>query len=233
VESTLFGTGAVLTYGEDSGEDGGSIITERVLLDELIFDETEAINGIKSLRTIYRKKWVHKELLLEKWADYGDAKDKSRPARGHHGSAGEEPPRVGYSASAADMIAVYEGWHLPSKADGSDGRHVDRHRGDRARRPRCSTGPWKRKRFPLSFLDWTRLPKGLIARSLAEELVPIQIRINELLETIDVGQRTLCVPKVFYRENTINVDTWTNAFGELIQVDGDPNRAYASRRRRA
>lgn len=222
VESTLFGTGAVLTYGEDSGDDAGSIITERVMLDELIFDETEAVNGIKGLRTIYRKKWVHKELLLEKWADYGDKKDKAARRVAILTAQGKSPRETGYAANAADMIAVYEGWHLPSKADGSDGRHVIAIEGQSEA---CTlfAGEWKRKRFPLSFLDWTRLPKGLIARSLAEELVPIQIRLNEILETIDVGQRTLCVPKVFYRANTINVDTWTNAFGELIQVDGDPN----------
>jgi hypothetical protein len=223
VEATLFGSGVVQVYGEDKGDDEGEVIIERVLPDELIYDETEAVGGLKTLRTITRKRWVHRQVLLEKWLDKGEPSKKNRELR--RLAILQAPganPREYYTASAAEMIPVYESWHLPSGHDTDDGMHIIAVPGQ-DENATLFKGPWKRRRFPLSFLPWTRLPTGLIGRSLAEELVPIQIRINELLETIDSGQRLLCVPKVFYAKNSINVDTWTNAFAEMIEVNGDPN----------
>ena len=222
LDSTLFGSGVVATTGEIDGDDEGDVVIERVLRSELIFDETEAINGIKHLRSIYRKRWMHKELLLEKaegWAGESDSKKDVAARRVAIQKAAGANPRERYLVNAADMVPVYEGWHIGSKADGSDGLHVIAIEGD-SETATLFNGPWKRKRFPFSFLPWTPLPKGLIARSLAEELVPIQIRLNELLETIDAGQRLMCVPKVLFSANSINQNTWTNAFAEMIEVRG-------------
>jgi len=219
-DAALCGTGVVQVYGDDTVDDEGEVIIERVLNDELIFDETEAIDGLKSLQTLYRKRWVHKELLLERWADYGDRKDREARRDAIRRATGANP-RDYYATGVAEMVPVYEGWHLPGRRSGKDGRHVIAIEG-MTEAATLFDGPWTRKRFPFSFLPWTRLTKGLMARSLAEELVPIQIKINETLETIDAGQRLMCVPKVFYKTNTINMETWTNAFAELIQVNGDP-----------
>lgn len=226
-EATLFGSGVVQVYGDDTRDREGDVIIERVLPDELIYDETEAIHGLRSLRTLYRKKFVHRHLLLEQWVDKAKGKDmKERRQLAIKRAAGADPRE--YSLSAiADMVPVYEAWHLPTTKSSEDGYHLIAIPGQDEEA--CTLfdserdgAPWTRRNFPMAFLPWTRLPTGLIGRSLAEELVPIQIRLNELLEQIDTGQRLMCVPKVFYKANTINVDTWTNAFGELIEVTGDP-----------
>jgi len=229
-EATLFGSGVVQVYGDDTKDDEGDVVIERVLPDELIYDETEAIQGLRSLRTLYRKRFVHRQLLLEQWVDKAKGKDlKERRRLAIVRAAGADPRE--YSLSAiADMVPVYEAWHLPTTKASEDGYHLIAIPGqdDEAATLFDSErdgAPWTRRNFPMAFLPWTRLPTGLIGRSLAEELVPIQIRLNELLECIDTGQRLMCVPKVFYKANTINIDTWTNAFGELIEVTGDPQQA--------
>jgi hypothetical protein len=223
VEATLFGSGVVQVTPEDTKDGEGEVVIERCLVDEIIFDETEAIGGLRTLRTIYRKRWVHRQVLLDKWLSKDGVSKKDRELRRLAIlSASGANPREFYTVSAAEMIPVYEAWHLPSTPGADDGMHliavpgIDEY-------ATLFKGPWKRRRFPFSFLPWTRLPTGLIGRSLAEELVPIQIRLNELLETIDAGQRLMCVPKVFFQGDTIDINTWTNAFCELIQVNGPPS----------
>jgi hypothetical protein len=224
VEATLFGSGVVQVYGEDKDDDEGEVIIERVLPDELIYDETEAIGGLKTLRTLYRKRWVHRQLLLDRWCNV-DSKAVREARRVAIQMAPGANPREYYTTGMTEMVPVYEAWHLPSRHGAGDGRHLIAVPGTDEDATLFDSGPggWKRKGFPFSFLPWTKLPTGLMGRSLAEELVPIQLRINELLETIDSGQRLMCVPKVFFRKNSINVQHWTNAYAEMIEVNGDPN----------
>jgi hypothetical protein len=224
VEATLFGTGVVQVYGEDKDDDEGEVIIERVLPDELIYDETEAIGGLKTLRTLYRKRWVHRQLLLDRWCNVA-SKQVREARRVAIQLAPGANPREYYTTGMTEMVPVYEAWHLPSRHGAGDGRHLIAVPGDSENSTLFDSGPggWKRKGFPFSFMPWTKLPTGLMGRSLAEELVPIQLRINELLETIDSGQRLMCVPKVFYKAGTIDVQQWTNAYAEMIQVQGDPS----------
>lgn len=217
VDSTLFGSGVVLAAPETPTDEDGEIVIERVLCDELLFDETEAVRGLKSLRSIYRKRWIHRELLIDRWCSdkRGKAIEETRQAILLASGA---DPRGFYALEGGDMVPVYEGWHLPSRKGAKDGRHIIAIK-SAGGGFKLFGGDWTRTRFSLSFLPWNPLPCGLLGRSLAEELVPIQIKINDTIEVIDAGQNLMCVPKVFVRGDTMNMDTWTNAFAELIKVN--------------
>jgi len=220
IDATLFGSGYVHVFADRTGDEDGEVVIERVLPDELIYDETEAINGLDSLRCLYRKKWVHRELLLEQWLDKADKKNREHVRDAIDNAPGANP-REYYTSSAAEMVAVYEGWHLPSRHGSDDGTHIIAIEGT-SEYATLFKGPWKRRRFPIVGMPWNKLPVGFSGRSLAEELVPIQIRLNEILETLTAGQNMMCVPKIFAKKGSLDMDTWTNAFAELIQTNGDP-----------
>jgi len=215
-DSLLFGSGVVHTYVTDEGE----ACIDRVLPDELLIDETAALYGLKSLRDLYRHRYQHKDAVADKWLPLIKDKDERKHAeetiRGALGSRG--PSEYGNYMRGRDcMIPVYQGWHLPN-GKGEGGRYVVAVEG-----ALLYSAPWKRQRFPFDWFHWNRAGVGIWGRSLAEQLVPIQLKLNDLLETIDAGQRLNCVPRIYVQDGLVNEELISNLIAGIIPVKGNPS----------
>lgn len=165
-DACIFGTGYEKIY-----EHGGKICAERVFPDEIVVDDNEAKYGDKAVRQLFQHKEVAREVLLEAWRSQADEIGTCRLIRneGSYGAMGD----------GADLVSVVEAWHLPSTADSKDGRHVIA----------VSTAtlldePWEAETFPLAVFRWNKGPMGFYGQGIAEELTPIQVEINFLLDKI-------------------------------------------------
>jgi hypothetical protein len=79
--------------------------------------------------------------------------------------------------SVADVVTVWEAWHLPSGPGEKDGRWaicVDN--GD------LHDDEWTRETFPFRFLHWKKPKLGFWGHGIAEQLTGIQIEINRVVK---------------------------------------------------
>jgi hypothetical protein len=229
VDGALFGNG--WAYGEYDQDDEREIVIDRVLPDEMLFDETEAMYGMRNLYTLYRRKYIHRQALYrmrdEEGKLFGDDPEKRdaikrAPAVQNVGSV--------WADQGGQMVPVTFGWRLPSRKGAGDGRVLMAIGGASTADGMLITGSgigdgttllgqeWKRAKFPLCQFTYQRRPIGLYGRSLAEQLVPIQLKINEQLEVIDEGQRLLAVARVFYNNGAINTDQFDNEVARFIEL---------------
>jgi hypothetical protein len=218
VDGACFGTGVAFTDGTIDRE----VLTERVLPDEMIIDDTEAMYGRRYLGTAARKKYVHIDTLMRmpdgkggkgKLGDDRDTRQAIRNARV------ERIPGQPYRAEASQMVPVYSMWRLPSQRGAGDGRHLMMIEGRT-----LLAKEWKRSRLPFDFFIFQRKTVGIWGRSLAEQLVPIQLKINDIIDLIDDGQEA-AVPRTFYQSQTINPEDFDNELGRLIETNGPPSQA--------
>ena len=216
VDGAVFGTGIAFTELNEDGE----VITERVLPDEILIDDTAAMYGKRNLREIARKKYVHVDVLLRmpngKGGKLGDDKETRAAIRT---ARIEKVPGQPYRAEASQMVPVYSFWRLPSKAGADDGCHLIAIEGRTLLRKK-----WKRTRLPFDFFIFQRKPTGIWGRGLAEQLVPIQLKINDILDLIDDGQEA-AVPRTFYQSQMINPEDFDNELGRMIETTGPPAQA--------
>jgi hypothetical protein len=228
-DGALFGNG--WAYTEASLDDDERPITvERVLPDEMLYDETEAMYGLRDLTTIYRRKFIHRQRLYRmKGVDgkmFGDnpeirAAIKMAPAARVAGSP--------WADQGGQMVPVSFGWRLPTSKAANDGRMLVAIGGPTVEGMTLSTGGvgdgttlygkvWKRRRFPFNVFTYQRRPTGLNGRSLAEQLVPIQLKINETLERIDEGEQLNGLLRIFYEHGSINTDQFDNEVARFIEM---------------
>lgn len=228
-DGALFGNG--WAYTEASLDDDDRPITvERVLPDEMLFDETEALYGMRDLTTLYRRKFIHRQRLYrmlgangKMFADDPVKRDaiKRAPAVQNVGSI--------WADQGGQMVPVTFGWRLPSRKDANDGRMLMAIGGQTTPDGLLvSTGvgdgttlyhkEWKRQRFPFNTFIYQRRPVGLQGRSLAEQLVPTQLKINEELEKLDEGERLNGFLRIFYNQGAINPAHFDNEIARMVEM---------------
>lgn len=203
VDCALFDCGAVHLFVEN-----GRISAERVLPSELVVDENEAIDGAP--RSLYRRKFVHRDVLAEMFPDQREA-ILSAPAGGAGGVQ-----NVNSTGDQSEMVTVFEGWHLPSGPGAKDGRHrieIDRHT--------LLDEPWTKDYFPIPLMRWGRRPTGFFGQGLAEQLVGIQLEITKLVKTIAQAQNLMSVPRVLVERGSEIVKSHvSNEVGALLSYTG-------------
>jgi hypothetical protein len=228
-DGALFGNG--WSYTEASLDDDDRPITvERVLPDEMLFDETEAMYGMRDLTTLYRRKFIHRQRLYRMLDASGKmfADDPVKRAAIKHAPAVQNVGSV-WADQGGQMVPVTFGWRLPSRKDAGDGRMLVAIGGQATSDGlMMSTGvgdgttlygkEWKRKRFPFNCFTYQRRPVGLLGRSLAEQLVPIQLKINETLERIDEGEQLNALLRIFYEDGAIDADQFDNEVARFIKM---------------
>jgi hypothetical protein len=179
----VFGTGSTKAY-----RDGNKIKLEEVYPWELVIDDAEAQHR-RNLRTMYQRKYVDRYVL----ADYarrlentigrpeGDTDSMSLEDRVLSMQAAGEEVRDVLLNATADLICVYEGWHLPDSDDEEEGEETGLHMISTRTFPLCIQ-PWTRHRFPFSHYDWEKPIQGFWGKGIAEILCGVQVEMNELLQ---------------------------------------------------
>lgn len=199
VDSGVFGTGATKFFWRDGG-----LACERVLIDELIVDDSEAIYGrpIQLHQIRYVNRLVLKEMFPDREAEISQV-----------AASGTDLPQ---SPSALDMLKVIETWKLPSRKGANDGRHVIC-----IEDATLQSRNWKHDYFPFVFDRWNWNLTGFFGMGIAEEITGIQLELNKLLRSIQMAQHFACVPRV-YLENASNVNTahLNTTFGSVVKFTG-------------
>lgn len=186
-DSQIWGTGAIKFTEEDN-----DIVADRTMIDELLFDENEALYGHP--RTLYQRWYLHRDVLLERFGgkklklgtEEIDTQQVIEAARG------QRPGRETQEGDG-DMLLLYEAWHLPSNADKTDGRHAFVLDGWT-----IGDSPWKKSYFPFARTHWEDPVVGMWGRGTPELLAGIQVEIQKCLRTIQRTHDRVTIPRVFY-----------------------------------
>lgn len=203
-DSCIFGTGALKFYREDD-----CIKIDRVFIDELTVDETEAIYG--DIRQLHQTKYINKDVLKSMFPDKADEIEIA---------CAQEISQYASNSNVvrADLVPVVESWRLPTKKDAGDGRHaivIDK--------LTLFEEEYKRDYFPFLFWRWGVRPQGFWGQGIAEQLTGIQLEINKILRTIQVSMHLISIPKIFVEASSKVVSSHlNNKIGGIIKYVGQP-----------
>jgi hypothetical protein len=203
VDAQVFGDGWAKVYAEDA-----TIKVERVFPWEVIVSETEAAYGTPS--SMYHKKFIYRDVAMDLFGDTEERRGAIESARPM------DTEQVGTRHS--DMIPIYEGWHLPSKKGGKDGRHVIG-----LGLTTLADEPWTRSWFPLIPMRWADRVTGIRGIGLAEQLAGIQLEINKLLRTVQRAQHLMAVPRIYVEHGSkVLKQHINNEVGTIVEYTGSP-----------
>ena len=201
LDAAISGTGALKVY-----EDEGRIKVEWVFPDELVIDNIEGMREQPS--QIHRRKFVPRDIVAYQFPEY-EAKIRDASTVINHS----------VSNSVNDLIEIMESWHMKSGKDATDGRHsicIDN----------CTllSEPYDKDFYPIVFFRWADRPLGFWGRGIAEELVGIQMRINDILRVIQIAQELVAIPIVFIEAGSmVQADHMaTNIIARLVEYTGTP-----------
>lgn len=196
----IFGIGHMKFY---VNEKTGSVGCERVLPDELIVDDADAIYGTP--RQIHHRKYASRADLIKKYpkrqADIMRAK-----------SAFLNTAQGGVNL---DMIRIAESYLLPTEKDAKDGKKVICI--ETATLDVCD---WEKSYFPFVAWRWCSRVAGYYGLGIAEELYGTQLEINKLLQNIQTAQRLVAIPRVFVQNGSLVSAKIDNNIGAIVKHTG-------------
>lgn len=197
-DAGIFGPGFEKFYNLN-----GRICSERVIPDELIFDDDDAKYG--SPHQLFQHKEFPRETLIALYP--GKAKEI------------EGSPRIrdtmGTYNGIVDPVSCIEAWHLPSGEGEDDGRHTIC-----VGNATLVDEEWHRSSFPFADFQWSDPVLGWLGIGLAEELAPIQIEINFIAQKI---QRLMTLATSFvWKEKGSGVGKIVNKDWAQYEYTGKP-----------
>jgi hypothetical protein len=211
-DAAIFGTGFVKTTAS-----GGDVLVEKVLPTEIIVCPGDSIYG--NPRTLYQTRFVARYILLETFPESEEA------IMGLKGQTVE----MGTGHVVSDCIRVTEAWHLPSTSMRSVGRgqaNSDTDSGCHALVADSCTffeEPYNKDHFPFSVYRHTDLPLGYYGRGVAEELLPIQAEITQLMTRSQQMLKLIANPRIFLEEGSqVNEAHLNSQIGAIIKYRGTP-----------
>lgn len=220
----VWGTTFIKVHNDDPS-DSKRICAERVIPDEILVDDEEAIKG-RPLN-LYQRTFVHRQRLCEMYLERGAPGDQGAQRRAEIERAIWQaqtafPGLAGNAATnSGEMVPWVEGWHLGKARRG----HVVGI-GTTALNP-SELQVWDRPGFPFAKAVYNNLGFGFWGQGLAEILAPHQKRINRLNELIEEAQRRVAVPRVINdMANGLTEGMFANKIGAVLQKkpgSPDPN----------
>jgi hypothetical protein len=177
-----------------------SLHVETVFPDNVIIDNRECANRAQP-RT-YRIRQVLPKASIE--ALYGV-------------ELGPETTKyVDYRAVGEQYEILVEAWRLPDPASGKNGRHIIACAGQL-----IVDEEWKYDWVPLIFFHWEDRSCGFFPGSAVEQLIPYQIRQNELNDDIKSAQDIKCRLRVLLPAATqIHPEDWDTEQGRFLRYSG-------------
>ena len=204
LDACIFGTGAIKVFVED-----GQIKAERVFIEELKVDDTEAYYA--EPRQMHQVKYIHKDVLKQMFPSKKveiETYDYNQ----------DQYPNANTQHKKKEMIRVVESWRLPSHKDATDGKHVIT-----MGRVDLLDEEYTKCYFPFIFFRWGERPVGFFGQGLAEQLSGLQLEINKILRTIQVSMHLVSVPKLLVEASSKIVSAHlNNKIGGIIKYAGTP-----------
>ena len=212
-DALTWGTAFAKVYSDDNEK---KICFERVIADEILVDDFEAIYGRP--RSLYQRRFVHKQQLAETYLERGAPGDQGAKRRQEietaiFAASSAFPGLTGIASQAySDMVPYVEGWHL---GEGKRGHVIGI--GKVALNP-AELQEWKKPGYPFAVLRYNTLGFGFWGQGLAEVLAPHQKKINRLNEVIEEAQRRIAVPRIVVDTGSgITADMLANTIGGIIK----------------
>ncbi|NIV38903.1 MAG: hypothetical protein GWN58_58645 [Anaerolineae bacterium] len=188
-DAEIYGTGVWHVYRE-----GSRIELEQVYPSELAVDHREAV--YRQPREIFRHKRVSRDVLKAVFPGSAEAIDSASSVSSID-SAMSDYDYGDDTASSADMVTVVAGWRLPSAPDAGDGRYIVM-----LEDALLELEEYDREYFPFLFFSWDEPPMGFWGQGLVEQVRPIDIHVNEMLDRIEQAQRLGSVPMGFVEQGS-------------------------------
>ncbi len=155
------------------------VCIERAYPHQIIINDAEAMNG--NPRSMAQRFPVDRYVLAEKFPNKrAEVLDSPKGFKADEGGVNEED---------SDVVCVTEIWHLPSTEDSNDGRHC-------LVTENCTLIDEKFDmcRFPFARLTQMPVPMGIRGQSIAHQLRPIQVAVNQLLLDFQDAVHTMARP---------------------------------------
>lgn len=201
-DALVEGTGCIKVY---EGPDH-KVALDRVLLTELLIDESEAMHG--NPRQLFQLKLIDRSVLKDMFP--------ALKAKIEEAATAYPDNSADSSKSISDLVMVVEAWHLKSGPEAKDGRHTIA----------CSAGNllnevWTKDKFPFVFLHYSKRLLGFWSQGLAEQLMGTQLEINSLLYTISKAIKLVGVPRIFQEQGSkVSKAHHNNEIGTIITYSG-------------
>ena len=208
-DAQVFDVGAVQLF-----EDEGKVKAQRVLASELRVDADDGLYG--SPRTLYRRRFVSRDVLIERYPDHAPELELARTA---------DPANTGASLFGGSMIEVHEAWHLAgvSGKNPAPGSHIIAV--DGVLTP-LAWEEYEKRCFPIVVLRWDDALDGWGGRSLMSQLEPMQRQLDKYLRRVDRSIDLTCVPRVaIQRGSKISKTQIGNLVGGIIEYTTQPPTA--------
>jgi len=201
-DACVFGSGILkVLEGQDH-----KITLERRLPHELFVDPIDAFHG--EPRQLYEQKYIARSVARSMFSGKGAMIDRLNSNFSEHVS--------GDSINVADQIVVYEGWHLPSGPDATDGMRVIA----------CDEGvlfeePWEKESFPFVVMDYSTELTGFFGWGVPYQIFGTQMEINSILKTITDSMNLVGVPRVFVEAGSKVLKAALNSsVGTIVEYRG-------------
>lgn len=193
IDAAVCGTGFLKFYTA-----GGKMKAERVRPFEILVDQMECLNT-KTPTTMVQRKLVSKTILASKYS-----KNKELVER-----LGDEKTDVG---GRGEAVYVYEAWHCPEEGKG---RHVIAIDGVTILDEKWDCG------FPFVVMRMNHKITGFYGSSLSEEVLPDQIRLDELEDVLTISQDLMCRPRILAEQGSkIKAGAVDNDIGKFLFYSG-------------
>lgn len=184
----------------DYEESTTTLHVESVFVDSIIIDNRECVS--RQMPQTYRIRQVLPRLTVEKRYNVELSEKQEQYTRNR--------------AVADDYVVVVTAWRLPDP-DGKNGRVVTA-----CQDKLLEDKPWKHTWVPLVFFHWQDRYSGWIVKSGVEQLLPYQVRLNELNDDIQAAQDLCCRPRLLVNANShLDVNQWDNVAGRFLMYSGN------------
>lgn len=206
-DACVFGTGVLKVF-----ERNGKIHAERVLIDEIVVDESEVPNGGELPREMHQIRILPRETVMKQFPEFEEEIRSSGVTIREF---------VEQSITAPDLVLVVESWQRAC-IDGNGKKIPGRHT-ICVENATLHDEPYTREYFPFVFYRWNPPLTGFYGMGLVEGLLGFQIRLNELNDFIRRCQDLVAVPRVAVEHGTkIHRPQITNEIGAVLSYIGKP-----------
>lgn len=206
----VFGTGALKIFLNDEDR----IEIENVFIDDLYVDDVDGRNG--KPRQLFQRHVISKDVLIEQ---YGKTKEIIEAIEG-----ATAPDDATTETGFADVVEVWEGWHLKSGSKAKDGKHVIAIKG-------CElfSEEWTHPFFPFAFMRFSKRMIGFWGKGVSEALTGIQVSINRTVKSIDEQIRRKGKGRIFVQKGSkVLPSHLTNGIADIVEYLGLPPQVDSS-----
>lgn len=204
-DACIFGFGCikVTCEGED---DNARVAYERVFPDEVLIDQMEIV-ACGKIRHFYRRRVLPIEVIA---STYNVSEDQLAKLTDESGSF----TYLDYRPVGRGWAVVVEGYQCASGK--SPGRWMVA-----TNNMILDEGEWEHEWLPYVFFHWQVPVSGFYSPSVVEQVLPYQIRLNEINEVIRDAQDLMGRPRILIAEgsrvNPLEID---NVIGRFIKYTG-------------